>query len=199
MGRLPDAEVKRKFPPLLLRIRCVGSADVHHAASSGITSETRTPEESLNRISMGRRAPLPASAERLNDSTLERALGEAGVATWIRLWLRKRGSEPCRLAGAHTGARRRNSLQIGLFETVSKAGEVHWPLEGSNPSPSAQPSGSLSGSRVGAGACGLSNRNARSTEVRGGLRKSTGLRGHWRTSGALWRRSSFSRKTTATR
>jgi hypothetical protein len=69
-------------------------------------------------------------------------------------------------------------------------------IEGSNPSPSAQPSGSRPGSRVGAGACGLSNRSAQSMKVRGGLRKSTGFTGHWRTTGAPSRRHTFSRKTT---
>jgi hypothetical protein len=41
------------------------------------------------------------------------------------------------LAGASTGAPAINSLQIDIFLTVSKAVRGHWPLEGSNPSPSA--------------------------------------------------------------
>src|SRR6266545_572418 len=80
------------------------------------------------------------------------------------------------VTGAQTGARQLKYLQIGHFETVSKAVRGHWPLEGSNPSPSAQPGGSWSGSRVGTRACGLLDRSAQSTQVRGRLPKSTGLR-----------------------
>jgi hypothetical protein len=57
-------------------------------------------------------------------------------------------------------------------------------IEGSNPSPSAQPGRFGSGGRLGARACGLSNRSAHSTEVRGRLQASTGFRHHWRTTGA---------------
>jgi hypothetical protein len=87
------------------------------------------------------------------------------------------------LTGAPNGAPPQAPLQIGTFVTVSKAVRGHWPLEGSNPSPSAQPSRSSSGSRFGAAACGLSNRNAQSIEVRGGLQASTGFGRHWRTTG----------------
>jgi hypothetical protein len=41
------------------------------------------------------------------------------------------------LAGAPTGARREKYLQMGTCLTASKAVRGHWPLEGSNPSPSA--------------------------------------------------------------
>jgi hypothetical protein len=40
-------------------------------------------------------------------------------------------------AGEPTGELDRNTLQIGSFEAISKAVRGHWPLEGSNPSPSA--------------------------------------------------------------
>ena len=101
-----------------------------------------------------------------------------------------------RVTGAQTGAREQKSLQIAIFVTVSKAVRGHWPLEGSNPSPSAQPSHFGSGARFSAGACGLSNRSAQSMEARGRLQESTGFTRHWRTSGAPSRRVSFSTKTT---
>jgi hypothetical protein len=63
------------------------------------------------------------------------------------------GRLPCRsgwratlLAGAQTGAREQESLQISTFETISKTVSVVRRIEGSNPSTSAQKAGSREGS-----------------------------------------------------
>jgi hypothetical protein len=45
------------------------------------------------------------------------------------------------LTGASTGAPREKYLQTSMVERVSKAVRGHWPLEGSNPSPSALQAG----------------------------------------------------------
>jgi hypothetical protein len=42
--RLPDAKVEFELSSLLLDTRCVGAADLDHAASGGVASETGTPE-----------------------------------------------------------------------------------------------------------------------------------------------------------
>jgi hypothetical protein len=70
-------------------------------------------------------------------------------------------------------------------------------IEGSNPSPSAWPGGSLVREPLACGCARFSNRRTQSTEVHGRLQASTGLMRHWRTTGASGRRSSFSRETAA--
>ena len=79
---------------------------------------------------------------------------------------------------------------------VSKAVRGHWPLEGSNPSPSAQSSGSWSGSRFGAGAAVPETAALSPWKVHGRLLKSTGYVRHWRTSGAPLRHRTFSSQPT---
>ena len=44
MRHLPAAKVKFEFASLLLETRCVASADVDHAPSGAIASESGTPE-----------------------------------------------------------------------------------------------------------------------------------------------------------
>jgi hypothetical protein len=75
---------------------------------------------------------------------------------------------------------RAEGWQSGRMRRSRKPLSVVRRIEGSNPSPSAQPSGSRRGSRFGAGARGLANRNAQSLQVRGRLRKSTDFTPHWR-------------------
>ena len=53
----------------------------------------------------------------------------------------------CR-AGASTGAPQVNTLQIGIFDVISKAVNRHWRFEGSNPSPSASSAGTRMVERV---------------------------------------------------
>jgi len=68
--------------------------------------------------------------------------------------------------------------------------------EGSNPSPSAQPSGSRVETRCGGMVCGLEDLSSQSVGVHRGLWKSTGFSGHWRTTGARPRAHFVSAKAT---
>jgi hypothetical protein len=77
-----------------------------------------------------------------------------------------------------------------MFVPVSKAAIRHWRIEGSNPSPSAQPRGAP---REGAPllACGgFGDRNVQSVEVQARPQESVGLRVDWRTTGERIRHES---------
>jgi hypothetical protein len=107
---------------------------------------------------------------------------------------RSRTTSPCSSrAGGDRDVFQRCSDRGHPDAAVSKAVRGHWPLEGSNPSPSAQLSGSWSGSRFGVGACGLSERSGQSVESPSVHWLQSSLAHDWRTNRP---RFAFSWKTT---
>jgi len=102
------------------------------------------------------------------------------------------GSNPSFSASGPAGVLHSEGWQSGRMRRSRKPLSVVRRIEGSNPSPSAQPSGSSSRSRFGGSAYGLLDRRAQSMEVRGRLQQSTGFTRHWRTTGAPGRGRAFS-------
>jgi hypothetical protein len=103
----------------------------------------------------------------------------------------------CLLAGAHSGARAEKALQNAASVTDSKAARGHWPLEGSNPSPSAFQAAPATHLLPGAAMNGLRNPCNQSTEVHGDPQRRIDLGAHWRITGEQFRGRSLPSNTQA--